>query len=198
MTAVRGSNRRDARGMPRRSQPVVHRFPDLAPPDGRVTRSGVAGYQQKHALAGVDRALEAPVDRPPCLIQVQAVEVENPVRLDGPGSEPPVPAGIERIGRAGSFRDRLRGPSGDLPRPFASSALRRRRAGWLVDGISGERADRRRDARPKFLLVRAERAHGPPCPSGSGRALVLWPTSHPRYGGHLRRRPRTYRPGWHP
>jgi hypothetical protein len=54
------------------------------------------GHQKHDALPGGDRPFETAVDRLPRLVEIMAVQVEHPVRLDRARAKPPVPAGIER------------------------------------------------------------------------------------------------------
>ena len=96
MAAVRGPDRRDFRRVAGRLQPVVNRRPDPASLDRWIAGPGMAGDQQDDALAGGDCPLEAAIDRAPCLVEIEAVQIEHHVGLDRARAKAPVPAGIER------------------------------------------------------------------------------------------------------
>jgi len=94
VTPVRAPDGSDLAGVTRSGEPVVDGRPDLASLDGRIAGTGVAGDQQDDALSRGDCAIQPAVDRRPCLVEVEAVEVDDSIRIDGAGAKPPVPAGI--------------------------------------------------------------------------------------------------------
>lgn len=94
MPPVRRAYCGDAGCMRRGREPVEHCGADFATSDGVITRSGMAGNQEHHALSGGDGAIECIVDRSPGLVQVTAVQIQHPVRLHRPRAEPSIPAGI--------------------------------------------------------------------------------------------------------
>jgi hypothetical protein len=59
----------------------------------------MARNQEHDSLSGRDRPLQRVVNRPPRLVEVAAVEVQYPIRLDRARAEPAIPAGIEGFGR---------------------------------------------------------------------------------------------------
>src|SRR6185369_16111623 len=95
MTPVRAADGGDARRVARGGEPVVDGGANAAPCDRRIAGPVVPGDQQQDAVAGRDRALERPVDRPPCGVERQAVQVEQPVRLDRPAAQTLIPAAVE-------------------------------------------------------------------------------------------------------
>jgi len=68
MASVRTANRGDTVGVARCGKPIVHRRSDLAALDLRVPRPMVTGDEQNHPIAAVNRLLERPVDRIPCVV----------------------------------------------------------------------------------------------------------------------------------
>lgn len=96
MAAVRGPDGGDPIRMPGGGEPVVDCCADFPALDGRVAGPGVACNQEHDALFPADRALQAVVDCAPRLVEVAPVEVEDPVGLNGTGTEPLVPASVER------------------------------------------------------------------------------------------------------
>ena len=98
-TAVAGMgppHRRNAPGMAGMGQPVVDRRPDPPALERRIALPFMAGDQQQYPLTPADRAFERLVDGQPCLIKAHAVEVENPLGIDPPGAQPPVPPPVQR------------------------------------------------------------------------------------------------------
>ena len=96
MAAVRGTDSRDARGMPRSLQPVVNRGADLAPLHRRVAAALVARDQQDDALLRRNRPLQSCVNRAPRPVERHPVKVDDAVGPNIAGPQPPVPAGIQR------------------------------------------------------------------------------------------------------
>ena len=108
MTGVRAANGRDFRRVPRHREPVVNRGADLAPAHRRFAGPVMTGYQEHQALTRSLRPLESDIDSPPRAVEAVAVEIDDPIRLDRPRTELPVPCPVERRSRARdtSFRSR--------------------------------------------------------------------------------------------
>ena len=193
MAPVGASDSSNSRGMPRRGQPVVNRGANLASLDRWRTRARVAGDEENHALPGPDRGVEPTVDRAPGLVEVEPMQVEDPVRLDGTGAKALVPARIQRSGRA--WRRGRRG--GDGSRLCRASAHRLDPPGRPsihgFERLARKRPDRRGHLLPQRLFFRAERSHGRRCLLERGSAPGLLPTFLPRSAGPHRQRPRRYR-----
>ena len=182
MTAMRASDRGDILRMTGRGDPVMNRGPDAAALDRRLARPMMPGNQQENPFTAGDRLFERAVDRRPGAIQIHAVEVEHPVRLDRAAAQPLVPASIERL-----VCDRNRFPSETGRRTVTRSAMvddagcgavmplhRLRRSPFPNRGrphITRKRPDRCCDASPELGLIRVERAHGLLCPSAPGSTL---------------------------
>lgn len=203
MAAVGGPHRGDLRCMARRMEPIVNGGPYPAPLKRRIAGAGMAGDQEHHPAARSDRSFQTAVDGCPRPVEVEAVEVEHQVGVDGARAKPPVPAGIERRSgpRVGAGTGRRRSAQ---RRPARLGRLRGGRL-WrrLVQRFAGKRADGRGDPRPERLLVRAERAHARQLPAdrrlwGPAPAPGHWPPSHRRSAAPRRRLPRRCRPGWRP
>lgn len=94
MTPVRPADGSDFRGVPRSLQPVVDGGADLAPLDRRIAGPRVAGYQQDDPVTRGHCALQPVVDGPPCLVEIEAVEVDHAVGFDGAGAEAAVPGSV--------------------------------------------------------------------------------------------------------
>ena len=69
--------------MPGRRQPVVNGSANLAALDGRRAWPHMARDEEKHTLPRRDCSVEPAVDRPPGLVRVEPMQVEDPVGLDG-------------------------------------------------------------------------------------------------------------------
>lgn len=90
-------------------QPVVHGGANLAALDRRIAGAVVSGDQQQDAITAGDRLLQATIDRRPGSIEIEAVKVQDPVRLDRAAAKPLVPAAVERlVGDRSRLRLRLR------------------------------------------------------------------------------------------
>src|SRR4051812_37953120 len=87
--------RGDRRSVARSGEPVVHRGPDFPPLHRRRPRPVMPGNQQQQPVAARDCLLDSAVDRRPGAIEREAVEVEDPIRLDAPGRKLSVPAAVE-------------------------------------------------------------------------------------------------------
>lgn len=178
---------------------MVNGGPDSPPLDRRISGPRVPGDQQHHTLARSDRPFKRAVDRTPCPVEVQAVQIKHPVGIDGSRAKTLVPAGIERS---------LSGLNRSGARPFHWGGCRPRwwRRSWrrgcrrfsLRQRLAGKRADRCCDALPQLALLSAERSHARPCPSGAAKAPAPWPTCRRRSSAHRTRRPRRCRRGWLP
>ena len=91
MCAAYGS---DLWSMPRYRKPVVHGGPDPASADGRLTDAGMAGDQQYDPIPTLDGLAEPLIDGAPGLVEIVAVEVDDPVRLDRTAFQAAVPATV--------------------------------------------------------------------------------------------------------
>ena len=96
MTPVSAPDRSNLRGMARCRQPIVDCGTDAPALNRRLAPAMMAGDQQDDAVASKDRLLEASVDRRPCAIEVQAMEVDRDIGLDIAASQTLVPTPIER------------------------------------------------------------------------------------------------------
>ena len=77
-------------------EPVVHCRADPPAFDRRIARPVMTGDKQDDALAPVDCAFEGAVDRPPGVVEVEPVEIDDPIRVDRALTEPAVPPAIQR------------------------------------------------------------------------------------------------------
>ena len=199
MTTVSGPDGGDIRRVSRGRQPVVDRGSNSPALDRRVPGPRMAGDQQDHTLAGLDRPFERQVDRAPCAVEIVAVEVDDPVGSDGPRLELAVPCPVE--GGAGPRPGRLRRWSARNSESRAARLSLRRLLG-LGLGFRGWSARQRADGRsypcPQLGLFRVERAHVPRCPWEAGSAPDPKRTFRRRFGSPPARRPRTCRSGWAP
>jgi len=165
----------DMRRVARCCEPVVNGSPDTPTLHGWITRAMMAGDKQQDPIAPHGRPFERPIDCCPGRIEVHAVKIEDCVRRDIACSQALVPASVESA--AGN---------GIPPRWHCWRLFRRRDAparldedfSWLLCDrqwcwlVAGQRANRRSDELPELLFFRAERAHGQPCPSAPGSALL--------------------------
>lgn len=81
MPAMRAAHSRNVRRVPRCREPVMDRRADAPTLNGRLTGAMVPSDQQNHAIAAPDRLFETAIDRCPRPVEVHAVQVEHPVRL---------------------------------------------------------------------------------------------------------------------
>ena len=185
------------------SEPVVHRRANPPAFDRRIARPVMTGDEQDDALAAVDRSFERAVDRPPGVVEVEPVEIHDPIRLDRAQLEPTVPAAVEGAtaqllpgtGRGTIARSAMvEGASSRSPNPlhrlwrFPSPF----RGGVF---LARQGFDRRRNLGPELGLFRAERAHGQRRPWAAGSAHGRMPTFRRPARPPLRRRPRRCRSG---
>jgi hypothetical protein len=105
MTAMGASHCGDMLRMPGCREPVMNRGPDATALDGWFAGPMMARNQQKNAVAACYCLLERMVDRGPCTIEVHAMKIEHPVRLDRSAPQLLVPAAVQRLE---SDRHRLR------------------------------------------------------------------------------------------
>ena len=182
--------------MPRGGEPVVDRRADAPARDGRFTRPMMAGNQQDDAVASVDRLFQRPIDCTPGAIEILAVKVDDPIRLERAAAELPVPACVKRRSRAGWRRRRP--PDlwrNDLHRLGSVDGLRRLFGNRWNENVPRKRPDRRSDPAPELLFLRAERAHAMPRPWAAGSTPARTRTFR-RPAPLLRRQhPRTCRTG---
>lgn len=82
MAPVGASDRGNPGRMPGRRQPVVNGSANLAALHGRRAWPHMPGNEEKHTLPRGDCSLEPAVDRRPGLVQVEPMQVEDPVGLD--------------------------------------------------------------------------------------------------------------------
>jgi hypothetical protein len=197
VTSVRPSHSGDMLRMPGRSKPVVDSGPDAPSLHGRIAGPMMPGNQQENALAARNGLLESTVDRGPRAVEIHAMEIEHPVRLDRAAPELFVPAAVEgllsdRHRLVECRRSRGQAMRFSLWRVWSCNRpLRKFRSRW----ITRQRADRCCDASPQLRLLRAERAHGPPCLSAPGSKPRHWPTSRPQLQPPPSQRPSKYRSG---
>ena len=153
------ANRRDPGRVTRNREPVVDRGADLAALDWRLARPMVAGDQQDEAITGVARAFDGKVDCTPGAVQAVAVEIHDPVRLEGAGAKPPVPGSVERGSNPNRSGLRRFCPGSSWRYRLRRDGLRRlRRPGLLrlLDGFARQGPDGRGYPGPELGLVRAE------------------------------------------
>lgn len=197
MPSMRPPDGCNVRGMARCRQPVVHGCPDSAPLDRWVAGAMMAGDQQNDAFAIRYRLLEAAIDRRPRGVEVHAVQVQHPVRLNASSAQPLIPASIksslvDRNGRRARLRrDELVRPRNHSLRLGFRPLFRCLRSRL----VPRQRTNGGRDLRPQFGLVRAERAHAQRRPWGRGSTPIPRPTSRRRSLRHRVRRPNTCRSG---
>ena len=79
---MRPANRGDFVSVAGRREPVVDGGANAPAPDRRIAGAGVAGDQQNDPLAVNHGLLERPVDRLPRPVEVVAVKIDHPVKLD--------------------------------------------------------------------------------------------------------------------
>ncbi len=207
MAAVGAPDRSNVRRMPRRLQPVVDSGTDFSALNRRFSRRCVAGDEQNQPLISGDRTFQSAIDRAPCPVEIQPVQVDGPVGLQRAGAQALVPAGIQRrsgkgLGRSSRHGALANGPGQPTGCDGRGFRARIRRA---FNRLAGKRADRCRDLLPKRLFFSAEGTHcrtaralSVRSVSAAGRVLVLSPPSRRRRDGHNRPRPNRYRPGWRP
>jgi len=196
---MRAAHRSDRGGMARGGQPVVNGGADLAPFDGRLAGSMMPGDQQQDAITARDRLFQTEVDRRPGAVQVQSVKVEHTVGISPPGGQLPVPAAIEGlVGDRHGFGLRLSRRTRVRRWPWRDCPGKRTWNRSDRDGLSRQRADRRRDPRPKLGFLRAEGAHGRPRPSAPGSGPGRSRTCRRRSPPLPRPIPRRYRTDWDP
>jgi len=200
MAPVSTPDRGDSRRMARGREPVMHGGPNPAALQRRFALALMSRNQQQNALPGGNRALQSKVDRLPGAIEVVAVQIEHPVRIDPTAAETPIPTAVERrmVKIAPRRRSRFRRPC--LWNP--SLRLGRRRnlqgCGRWIDRVAREWPDRRRDLGPQLRFLSGQAAHGRPFPGAAGSVPAPWPTFRPRSAALLRPRPRRCRSGWRP
>lgn len=172
MTAVGAADRGNLRRMPRSGKPVMNRGPDTAPLNGCLAGPMVSGDEQDHAFPAVNRALECSVDRLPGAVEIHAMEIEHPIRLNRAASDAALPSPVERSSKSRRCRcGCLRSLSGEAKgRGFGPDDFRLLFPCLSADFLSRERRDRRGHARPKRCFFRAERAHEQPHPWGARAA----------------------------
>ena len=103
---MRTTDRGNVACVARRRQPVVHCRADFASLNRRLSRAMMAGNEENDALAPPDCLFEAMVDRGPGAIEVHAMQVQDPVRLQVPAPNAFFPGSVQRF-RA----DRHRSPA---------------------------------------------------------------------------------------
>ena len=96
MPAMGTANGGNAAGMAGRCKPVVDGGTNPSPLDRRVARPMMPGDQQQDTVAGRNRSFQGDVDRVPCPVEVHAMKIDNPVRLDRALAQCLVPAAVER------------------------------------------------------------------------------------------------------
>jgi len=192
---MRASNGGDLRRVAGCGQPVVDGSADPPALHRRVARPMMAGDQQDDTVAGADRLLERAVDRGPCAVEVQAVQVDDAVGLDRTCAQAFVPAAVERLVRDGDGSRAGFRPSGRRRRCSPLSSGRRLFNGLRRDLLPRERRYRRRDTGPELRFVRAERAHGRPHPSAEGARPGQTRTCRRRCASPPRPRPNMCRRG---
>jgi hypothetical protein len=197
---MRASNCGDVLRMPGCSEPVVNRGPDAPTLHGRIAGPMMPGNQQENALAARNGLLERTVDRGPRAVEIHAMEIEHPVRLDRAAPELLVPSAVECLlsdwhSLVECARSRGQAMRFSLWRVWSCS-----RPLWefLSRRVARQRSDRCCDASPQLSLLRAERAHGRPCLSAQGSALGHSPTSLQRSRRPRSPPPNMYRSGWVP
>ena len=197
---MRSSNCSDVLRMPGRCKPVVDGGPDAPSLHGRIAGPMMPGNQKKNALAARNGLLKGTVDRGPGAVEIHAMEIEHPVRLDRAAPELLVPSAVEgllsdRHSLVECARSRGQAMRFSLWRVWSYSRFLRE---FRSRGIARQRADRCCDASPQLRLLRAERAHGRPCLSAQGSALGHSPTSLQRSRRPRSPPPNMYRSGWVP
>lgn len=207
MAPVSPADGSDAGRVPRCSQPVVDCSTDHATLHRRFACAMMAGNKQNQPIAARDCLVETRIDRAPRAIEIHAVKVEHPVRLDRALAQPPVPASIERCARSKWTRP------GRRMRPLGRQLSDRlpRLGRWFgpvsclrMASFAREWPDRGSHPTPQLGFIRAERAHwveqahGRRRPWAPESRLRHWPTYRPRSPPPGRPRPRMYRGDWVP
>ena len=95
MAAVCAANGGDMRRMPGVGQPVVNRRTNAPAFDWRIAGPVRPGNQQENSIARRHGLIQGSVDGPPSGIEIHAVKIEGPVRLDRAATETLVPTAVE-------------------------------------------------------------------------------------------------------
>ena len=69
----------DVRRVARGGKPVVHSGANGASPDGRFSRSLMAGDEEDDAIAMSDRAVQLAVDRTPCAVEGHSMQIDDAI-----------------------------------------------------------------------------------------------------------------------
>ena len=93
---MRTSHGSDAWRMAGRRKPVVNGRPDTPPFQRWFALALVTGDEEQDTVASDDRALQRAVDRLPGPIEIVSVEVDDPVGLDGSGTQAAIPTAVKR------------------------------------------------------------------------------------------------------
>ena len=158
MPSMRLTDRSDPRRMSRYGQPIVDRGANPPALDRRITFSGMAGDQQQDPFAARDRGFERAVDRLPRLVEIVAMEIEDPVGLNRAALEPPIPTAVERVGDHPARRRRSRQSAGWWWSGLGLGRSRYVRSRWRLstfdlDLVARQRANRRGHPRPQRLFL---------------------------------------------
>ena len=209
MAPMRSPDGSDFLSVPGGGEPVVDGSADPSALDRRLARPRMAGDQKQHPFPVNHRPFQRGIDGPPGSVQTMAVQVDDAVRLDLPGTQAAVPMRIQIIGdgclRPSGRRRRNWGRSFGLAsdgrryrrRLLSPERLRPRQ--W----IARQRTDGVGDLGPEGLLLRGQAAHWPPgcarrCLWAAGSAPNHWPTCRRRCARRRRPRPKRCRSGWRP
>ena len=95
MTRVRGADRRYARGMARRGEPVADRGPDRPATDWRVATRRMTGDEQQDALPVRDRLFQPAIETAIGAGETVAVQIDNAIGGDDATRQPAIPAAIQ-------------------------------------------------------------------------------------------------------
>ena len=83
MTGMRASDSSDPGGVSGDGQPVVNGRTNFAALNWGRSGPMMSGNQKNNALPGVFCALKGDIDRTPCLVQIEPVEIHDAIGLDG-------------------------------------------------------------------------------------------------------------------
>jgi len=95
VAAVGAADCGDVRRVARGGKPVVHSGANGASPDGRFSRSLMAGDEEDDAIAMSDRAVQLAVDRTPCAVEGHSMQIDDAIGLDIAAAEALVPASVQ-------------------------------------------------------------------------------------------------------
>lgn len=96
MPAVRAADRGDAVGMPGDREPIMDRGANSPSFERRIALPLMAGNQQQNPFSRGNCPFQCPVDFDPGAVKAMPVEIERSIGLHAAGTQPAVPASIQR------------------------------------------------------------------------------------------------------